>query len=281
MSKDPALLIYTKDFLEGTSDLSVEEFGAFTRLIFHQHQRGVLPKDLKKLARLSGVSLSEFEEIWKEIHAKFTLSDSGYVNKRCADEIAKRSQNSRKKSILAILGNWIKANQNLTKREVSLIKKSFSLSDFLHIEDEVERKKEIINHLNNTLTANAKRTHIGNGNEDGNGNVKEKKGEIVKRGKELFEKARVLYPGTKRGFKTEWDNFYKKHADSLEVVGLLHESIEKQITHRKALQVQNRFVPEWKHFQTWINNRCWEEETQEQGGKKPKVTLNAVNPNRK
>ena len=63
MSKDPALLVYTKDFLEGTADLSAEEFGAYTRLIFHQHQRCYLPTQIKKLARLAGVSLEDFEEI--------------------------------------------------------------------------------------------------------------------------------------------------------------------------------------------------------------------------
>ncbi|MDO6737129.1 YdaU family protein [Wenyingzhuangia sp. 2_MG-2023] len=169
--QDPALLVYTKDFLEGTADLSAEEFGAYTRLIFHQHQRKVLPKDTKKLARLCGVGISEFKEIWEEIKHKFTLSERGYANKRCAAEIAKRSQSGTLKSILAVYGNWIKANKKLSKRTVLHIKKEFNAFDFVNIEDDKKRKEEILNFLRNEILAFAKRTHIGNENENENESI--------------------------------------------------------------------------------------------------------------
>ncbi|WP_407265209.1 DUF1376 domain-containing protein [Tenacibaculum maritimum] len=200
MSKDPALMVYTKDFLEGTADLSVEEFGAFTRLIFHQHQRGFLPKNLKKLARLSGVSYSEFEEIWGEISAKFTLSDSGYVNKRCAEEISKRSQNSVKKSIIAVFGNWVKANSHLSKALVSKIKKSFSIEDFLKIDNEEERKNKILEVLRKLSEANAKRSPP-NVNVNVNANVNVNKDED----EDEDEKINLVLPFDTEAFKVQWE----------------------------------------------------------------------------
>ena len=71
--------------------------------------------------------------------------------------------------------------------------------------------------------------------------------------KVCFEKARKLYPSTKRGLDTEFANFTKKHKDWREVLPLLLPAIENQIK-------CSRPDKWWKHFQTWINQRCWEEE---------------------
>jgi hypothetical protein len=70
----------------------------------------------------------------------------------------------------------------------------------------------------------------------------------------VFETARKKFPGTKRGFQVEFDNFKKKHPDWFDVVDLLLPAIEQQIEWRKK---DGRY---WKMFQTWINNSCWTEE---------------------
>jgi len=84
---------------------------------------------------------------------------------------------------------------------------------------------------------------------------------MAKSNKEIFEQARQLYPHIKRGLETEWQNFEKvcKKAKfkPAEIVPLLKPAIEKQINWRKTTR---DFVPPWKHFVTWINNHCWEEE---------------------
>ena len=80
---------------------------------------------------------------------------------------------------------------------------------------------------------------------------------------EQFENFRKFYPGTKRGLETELSNFKKKHKDWKEVIPLLPGIIEKQIRHKEKLKRLGRFVPEWKNLQTWINQRCWEEEIKE------------------
>lgn len=76
----------------------------------------------------------------------------------------------------------------------------------------------------------------------------------------IFETFRQLYPGTKRGHETEFKTL-QKHDDWKEVVYLLPEAIERQIAQKKHDLQQNKFVPPWKNLKTWLNNRCWEEET--------------------
>jgi len=80
--------------------------------------------------------------------------------------------------------------------------------------------------------------------------------------KEMFNDARILYGGNKRGLDTEFANF-KKHKDWKEHLPKLRTSIINQSKYREDKKSLKQFVPEWKHFKTWINNRCWEEEYQE------------------
>lgn len=169
MAKDPALLVYTKDFLEGTADLEPDEMGVYCRLIFHQHQRGVLPSEYKKLARLGGVSLSEFESIWTSLKDKFITEDLGIYNSRCRQEIAKRSLSARKNSVKAVLGNFIKSDLILSKDEKNELKNSFNIDLYVDIVSDSERKEFIINDLKREHAKRiAKRTHKANGNANGN-----------------------------------------------------------------------------------------------------------------
>ena len=75
--------------------------------------------------------------------------------------------------------------------------------------------------------------------------------------KDIFNEARKLYPGTKRGNETEFKNFIK-HKNWKEVLSLLLPSIKNQIRYRENAP-SDKFVPEWKNFKTWINNKCWED----------------------
>lgn len=77
---------------------------------------------------------------------------------------------------------------------------------------------------------------------------------------DMFDEARRMYPGTKRGAKTEMANFVKKHNDWSIVLPTLYDTIAKQISSRRSRELNGYFVPEWKNFMTWINQRCWEEE---------------------
>lgn len=81
---------------------------------------------------------------------------------------------------------------------------------------------------------------------------------IIDEHKNIFNESRKLYPGIKRGNETEFENFKKKHKDWKEVLPLLKPAVENQIKSKEDLKRQGKFVAEWKHLQTWINQRCWE-----------------------
>jgi len=84
-----------------------------------------------------------------------------------------------------------------------------------------------------------------------------------------FDKARKLYPGTKRGLVPEFENFRRKYRmKGAQFVPLMVPAIESQIAYRQACDRASMWCPEWPHFQTWINNQRWTDEM-------PKIKTNA------
>lgn len=78
MNKPPAYQHYAKDWLVGTAQLTLEEQGAFQRLLDHQWERGPLEHDPKALARLLGVSVRTFGRLWKQLAPHFPASSNGH-----------------------------------------------------------------------------------------------------------------------------------------------------------------------------------------------------------
>lgn len=75
-----------------------------------------------------------------------------------------------------------------------------------------------------------------------------------------FERFRKEYPGTKRGFRVEFDNFKKRNKDYLKIVYSLYPALLKLMEWRRRRKELNLFVPEYAHLRTWINQRRWEVE---------------------
>ncbi len=75
----------------------------------------------------------------------------------------------------------------------------------------------------------------------------------------IFDQARKIYPGSKRGNRTEFFYFKACHNDWKEILKFLKAAIETQIAWREAAAT-GEFRPPWKNFKTWIYNKCWEEE---------------------
>ncbi len=73
----------------------------------------------------------------------------------------------------------------------------------------------------------------------------------------IFDNARGVYPGVKRGCLTEFGDFCKKHKDWREILPILKDAIEMQVLRRSRVDPKE-FVPQWKNFKTWLNQRCWE-----------------------
>ncbi len=71
MNKPPAYQHYAKEWLVDTAHLSLEEQGAYLRLLDHQWVNGVLPTDERDRAKLLSLTLSAFRRIWRRIGGFF------------------------------------------------------------------------------------------------------------------------------------------------------------------------------------------------------------------
>lgn len=99
--------------------------------------------------------------------------------------------------------------------------------------------------------------------QEGNG-VQEEEREQEEEGKTakiFFDEARQSYPGTKRGLDVEWANFVAKYPDYRNILPFLTLAIQREANHKALLRkTPGAFCPEWKNFQTWINQQCWTQE---------------------
>ena len=83
MSKDPAVLFYTSDFLSGTFTMTNEQVGKYIRLLCLQHQKGKLTeKDMLSICQAYD------SDIWE----KFEQLDGFFINNRMYDEAIRRSK---------------------------------------------------------------------------------------------------------------------------------------------------------------------------------------------
>ncbi len=83
MAKDPAVLLYTSDFLSGTYSMTNEEVGMYIRLLCLQHQKGKLSeKDMQSICKA----------YVEDVYSKFEKVDGYYINKRMYEEAEKRSK---------------------------------------------------------------------------------------------------------------------------------------------------------------------------------------------
>lgn len=88
MSKDPAFLFYSSDFISGVSDLTMEERGQYITLLCLQHQKGHLSDKLIKISLGNATA---------DVMQKFCIDDNGlYFSKRLDVEIKKRAEHSEK-----------------------------------------------------------------------------------------------------------------------------------------------------------------------------------------
>lgn len=79
-----------------------------------------------------------------------------------------------------------------------------------------------------------------------------------------FEDFRVAYPGSKRGFAAEFDNFKRKNKTAWrDIVPLLMPALNRLIEWRERAAAAGQFVPNYKNLQTWLNKQCWTEELPE------------------
>jgi len=122
MSKDPAVLFYTSDFLSGTLTMSDAHVGMYIRLLCLQHQKGRLEKE---------DMLYICKTYVREVFSKFKKDENGlYYNERMEQEFIKRNKYSESR------------RNNVSKR--------YSKATYvLHMENENENNKRTINTTDN------------------------------------------------------------------------------------------------------------------------------------
>jgi len=172
MAKDPAFLFYSKDWIEGTADLMPNEKGVYIDLLCYQHQRGYLPIETERLARLVGLGHDEFLQIWKIVESKFNRSVNGMVNQRLSNEIEARKLKGHKNTVIGTFASLLRLG-NFTKAQYLHLKKNFNSKDFENIE-----KEKITERLTEWLSLCLK--SIENGNEDENEDKDIKKRNSIK-----------------------------------------------------------------------------------------------------
>lgn len=129
MSKDPAFLMYSKDWLEGTMEMLPEEKGVYIDLLCHQHQKGSLPTDTKRLAKLVGLGEQEFLFIWGGIKCKFYEQDHRLYNRKLTEIVTERLEKGEKNKIIGTLAAVFRLSKEPYEKKVKA-KKGFDHTEF-------------------------------------------------------------------------------------------------------------------------------------------------------
>lgn len=187
MAKDPAFLLYSKDWLQGTAKLFPAEKGVFIDLLAHQHQDGYLPSNKKRLAKMVGLGEAEFNEIWEVLKDKFKEEDGKIYNEKLSSVINSRGEHGEMRAIVGAFGQ-ISKSLFCSDEQKALISKKFNYEDFLGIE-RAKLSKEISIWVSNCLTSD------GNGIKDGDKiNVLNEKA-LIPEMFSAFKKILPKYPG--------------------------------------------------------------------------------------
>ncbi len=119
MSKDPAFLFYSSDFLTGTLLMSMEQKGKFITLLCIQHQKGhMIEKDMLQIC-------GTYDE---DIFSKFKKDNDGkFYNERLKEEVQKRKAYS-------------ESRRNNRKKKEDMIDTSKTYDEHMENENENENK---------------------------------------------------------------------------------------------------------------------------------------------
>lgn len=227
MSKDPAFLFYSSDFLTGTSFLTNEQVGMYIRLLCHQHQNGHLKE--KDILKICG-SCDE------DIFEKFEKDEQGlFFNSRLDTEINKRKAYSESRA------------NNRKKKDIPDEKPLTQEKDMLDISITYD------NHMENK-NENEDIIIIDNINKDETEIKKEVSPEILKTQEPTIEQIFEWFWNAyqKVGVKKTSLTAFKKLSKN-EML-LIKEHLPKYLdNHHRNGKMQ--FLP---HFSTYLNQRRWE-----------------------
>lgn len=105
----PWMPLYVADYLADTRRLSTLEHGAYMLLIMDYWRNGGLPNDDRKLARIVGMSESEWQDIRENLAELF---QDGWRHKRVDEELAKSEAKTERRAEAGRRGGLAKAANN-------------------------------------------------------------------------------------------------------------------------------------------------------------------------
>lgn len=98
MAKDPAVLFYTQDFLQGTSLFNATQKGHYITLLCYQQQSKTGSLADSEIKRIMG---RDYDKHWFHIAHKFEADGNGFFNERMRLEIDRRKKNSTRQRDIA------------------------------------------------------------------------------------------------------------------------------------------------------------------------------------
>ena len=118
MSRNPYMPLYIEAFLADTAGLTLEEQGAYIRLLCHMWINcGKLVDNNKVIARILGVHVNKWLKIRQNLEGYLPSNPPGYLsNPRLQKELDRVNENRTKKALAANtrwLGNSLKNNGRL------------------------------------------------------------------------------------------------------------------------------------------------------------------------
>ena len=119
MSKDPAFLFYSSDFLTGTMFMDNEQVGKFIRLLCLQHQKGHLrKKDMLKICKTYDEDVFDmFKKDDQDMYYNERLEEEANKRKAYSESRRTNRKNKDKSSIKNISKTYVKHMENENENE--------------------------------------------------------------------------------------------------------------------------------------------------------------------
>jgi len=160
--KDPAFLFYSKDWIDGTAEMTPAEKGVYIDLLAYQHQRGDLPTDVRRLCLLTRLQETEFNSIWLNLKEKFIVDGERMYNRKLTECMTERSDKGKKNKICGIFASLLRKS-DLQKKDYNFMREGFKVDDFTMFDTD-----SITERLTEWYNERLKSIVNGNANEDAN-----------------------------------------------------------------------------------------------------------------
>lgn len=210
------------DFRSATAHLSNEEELAYRRLLdMYYDTEKPIPLETQWVSRRLRVGLQSVEIVLSEF---FKKTDDGYINERCDDEIAKYHKKAE-----ANRNNGLHGGRKPSGLRVGT-------------ESQPNRNPTV------TLTTNQEPRNININNPP----IVPPRGKSACTFDDRFDAFWVAYG--KKVAKGAAEKAWRRAATSEQVVNLIMQAVPRYVASTPDLQYR-------KHPATWLNQRCWEDET--------------------